>query len=785
LAESVEQPSTNRQKRPPKTAGLASLTDLTTDPLYMSSGLHHPSTPQKSDSPDDYHCRKSPLMPLLLLLLSTLHTADTIPRPDTLKFKLLKTATVTGKKPVIEHQLDRIVLNVDQQLTAAGTNALELLRQLPGVEVGTDGQITLNGRAGITVLIDGKPTYLSAEDLAAQLAGTPSATIQKVEIMTNPSAKYDAAGTGGLINIVRKRNRADGLNGSFTATAGESHYPRYGGSLLLSYKTAGYNLYLNNNYGYSKNLFGREVTANIFNGNNLLTQQVSSSNDVTTNKSDNTVAGIDLFLSKQTTLTLSGNVSARRYTDLTTSAMNIFKGDLAKSGSETCTALNADRPFNYTMGFQLSHKIDTVGQEWSVDADYSKFRYRPGQYNTTNSNDSAGNFEDQSNVYLGQSRTLQIIGVRADYTLPWPGEGKLEAGLKSSYVRTVNNSSYYNQSVGQDIIDSAQSDYNINTENISAAYFNMNREFKRLTIQAGLRAEQTIMKGEQLYVTQPPIGQSYFQLFPSLFAGYKPDAHNSFNIQLGRRIDRADYHELVPFRRPLTPTLYFQGNPYLRPDLTWHGEITWAWKNAVFFTAAYDIDKDYVRTLPYLDKGDSTTTRVPTNIQGAHSWNVEISYNHQITTWWTTNTTAMVYNNSFTGAADSGFRLTSAGIVTLDLVSNNSFIIGKDLSAEIDFERESRRQLVQSAYGAYSIVSFAVKKQLPGKKASLTLSAHNILQSEGHSSTDNYLNLYQYSYARYYTRTVILSFSYRFGGSKATQTKRLSGSTDEQQRAGN
>lgn len=703
---------------------------------------------------------------------------------DTLKPKVLKTATVTRQAPMLQHQLDRIVLNVDHQLTAAGTNILEMIRLLPGVQVTSDGLITLNGHSGVNVLIDGKPTYLSAEDLAALLSGMPSSDVQKVEIMTNPPAKFDAEGTGGIINIVRKRNHADGLNASVTATLGEGNYPRYTGSALVSYKTNHFNLYLNDSYSYTKSLFGRDVTADILDGKSLLTQQVSTSREVTGNRGNNTTGGIDWYLSPKTTLTATGNLGVRQYNDLTTSSMNVFDGQLNKTGNTTFTADNLDAPFNYTTGLQLNHRVDTIGGEWSVDADYSEFRYRPGQYNTTLAYDSAGDFESQSAVFLDEHRVLHIFGARADYVHPWPGKGKFEAGWKSSYVRTVNNSSYYNETGGQRSIDSSQSDYNVNTETINAGYVNVNRQYKKLSFQAGLRAEQTLMNGQQLYTSRLVLRQRYFQLFPTLYIDYKPDGRNSFNIQLGRRIDRADYHELVPFRRPLTPTLYFQGNPYLRPSLTWHGELTWNWRNAVYVTLGYDIDKDYVRTLPYLDANDSTTTRIPTNIEGAHSWDIDLGYNHPLTKWWTTNTSLVIYQNVFTGSAN-GFSLDNAGIVSLDLTTDNSFTIGGGLSGEIDFETETKRQLVQSTFGAYSILSFGLRQQLPGKKATLSLNAHNVLQSEGNSIADHYLNLNQYSYAHIYTRAVTLTFNYRFGSGKPGQIKTRSGSADEQERAGN
>jgi hypothetical protein len=703
---------------------------------------------------------------------------------DTLKPRVLKTATVTRLAPMIQHQLDRIVLNVDHQLTAAGTNALELLRQLPGVQVSPEGLITLNGHPGVNVLIDGKSTYLSAEDLASLLNGMPSSEVQKVEIMTNPGAKFDAEGTGGIINIVRKRNHADGLNANITATLGEGNYPRYTGSALVSYKTPSLNLYVNESYNYTKTLFGRDVTADILDGNNLVTKQVSTSREVTGNRANNTAAGIDVYLSEKTTLNATGNLGVRRYDDLTTSILHVFNGQLNKTGNTTFTGANTDAPVNYTTGLQLNHRVDTVGGEWSANADYSEFHYRPGQFNTTTGYDSAGDFESQSDVFLDQRRTLRIVGARADYVHPWVGNGKFEAGWKSSYVRTVNNSSYYNVTGEQRSIDSSQSDYNVNTEMIHAVYVNVNRQYKKLSLQAGLRAEQTLMKGQQLYTSQLAVRQDYFQLFPTLYAEYKAGAHNGFNLQLGRRIDRADYHELVPFRRPLTPTLFFQGNPYLRPSVTWHGEATWSWRNALSVTVGYDIDKDYVRTLPYLDANDSTTTRIPTNIHGAHSWDVNFGYNHPLTTWWTTNTSVFLYQNSFAGNVN-GFSLDNAGIVSLDFTTNNSFSLSRDLTGEIDFETETRRQLVQSTFGAYSVLGFGLRWQWPGGKAVMSLNAHNVLQSEGNSVADHYLDLNQYSYAHIFTRAVTLTFNYRFGRGKPVQTKTRSGSAGEQERAGN
>ncbi|MBS1500891.1 MAG: TonB-dependent receptor [Bacteroidetes bacterium] len=698
--------------------------------------------------------------------------------------KMLTGVTVKAQTPMIEKQIDKTVVNVDQNIAGAGTNALELLKKLPGVQVTSDGQVTLNGKSGVNVIIDGKTNFLSADDLAALLTNTPSSDISKIEIMTNPSAKYDAAGTGGIINIIRKKNTKSGLNGALTSSAGQGYYGRYNSSLALNYKTDKFNLYLNNSYGYNKGYSKVNVLSNIMNGSALVSEQISTNTGITVNKGYNSLAGLDLYLTQKTTLTLTGSVSARSYYNDLIGPMTTTDSTRNKAGSENYSALNKDKPFNFTTGVQLLHKLDTTGRQWSADVDYSNYRYRPGQYNAAINYGASGSFLSQDNVFIDESRTLRIFGARADYTQPLPGNGKFETGVKSSYVKTINNSTYYNQVGGQNLVDSALSDYNVNSENINAAYVNFNKQYQELSVQAGLRAEQTVIKGQQLF-TSASVDENYFGLFPTLFLSDKLDDQNTLNLQFGRRTDRPDYHEYVPFRRPLSATISFLGNPNLKPDFDWHTELTWAWRNRFFITAAYDIDRNYMRTLYYLDSNKTTITRMPTNIQGAHSWNVDISYNKDLAKWFTTNTTVTIYQNSFNGTAANGFSLDDPGFATVDLVTNNSFHCTDKLSAEADFEYESKRQFVGSVFGAYSTLDLALKQKLFHDQGSITINGINVLNTDSRKTTDHYLNLNQYGSGLIYSRAVIVTFNYRFGRGKLTKTQSKSGSEEEQKRAGN
>ncbi|MBS1531666.1 MAG: TonB-dependent receptor [Bacteroidetes bacterium] len=698
--------------------------------------------------------------------------------------KMLNEVSVKARAPLIEKQIDKTVVNVDQNIANTGTNVLELLKKLPGVQVTSDGQVTLNGKSGVNIIIDGKTNFLSADDLASLLTNTPSSDISKIEIMTNPSSKYDASGTGGIINIIRKKNAKSGLNGALTSSIGQGYYGRYNNSLALNYKTGKYNLYLNNSYGYNKGYSKNNVTSDIMNGNALVSEQVSTNTGVTVNRGYNSLAGLDLYLSQKTTLTFTGSVSDRSYYNNLVAPMTTLDSNRNRAGNENYSALNKDKPVNFTTGVQVLHKLDTAGRQWSADVDYSNYRYRPGQYNTAVNYDASGSFLNQDNAFIDESRTLRIFGARADYTQPLPGNGKLETGIKSSYVKTINNSTYYNQPGGQDLVDSALSDYNVNSENINAAYVNFNRQYNKLSVQAGLRAEQTVMKGQQLFTTAS-VDQNYFGLFPTLFLSDKLNDQNALNFQFGRRTDRPDYHEYVPFRRPLSATISFLGNPNLKPDFNWHTEFTWAWRNTFFITAAYDIDRNYMRTLYYLDSNRTTITRMPTNIQGAHSWNVDISYNKDLFKWFTTNTTVTIYQNSFTGSTAGGFSLDDPGFATIDFVTNNSFHCTDKLSAEADFEYESKRQFVGSIFSAYSTLDIALKQKLFHDQGSITINGINVLNTDSRSATDHYLNLNQYGHGLIYSRAVTLTFNYRFGSGKLTKTQSKSGSEEEQKRAAN
>ena len=703
-------------------------------------------------------------------------------KPDS--SKMLQRVTIKANVPLVVHQLDKTVVNIGQNITTEGMTVWEALRKLPGVQVTPDGQITLNGKPGVNVLIDGKTTYLSAGDLQALLDGMEASGIQRIELMSNPSAKYDAAGTGGIINIIRKKNTKAGLNGSFNAGVTQGYYDSYNGGFTLNYKNDRFNLFVNNTYGYYKRFSAGHLNSAISGTDNQpLTDQVSVNKSTNTACSDRPTLDLDIYLSKRATLTLSGTAGFGSTINGLVSAMDILDSLGSKVNHLAYTSNLKDNPFNYTAGVQLVRQLDTAGRSITINADHSEYRNYPLQTTYSTLDDATGDFISETDNRLVQHRQLDIYAAKADYVQPANHKGNFEAGLKSSYVKAGNDNTVYDLYGGTQVLDPAQSDYSVNTENINAAYVNLTQNWSKISAEAGLRAEQTVTKGTDLQ-TGDAIDLNYLQLFPTLFLNDKVDDQNVLTLRLGRRTDRPDYHELVPFRRPQSATLFFQGNPNLKPQVSWHGELGWNFLHAFTLTLNGDLYNDYIRTFPFLDSNKTTITRRPTNVQKARSWEIDLNYSKKLFSWWQTDNTAAIYRNAFSGQA-AGYSLDNPGIVSLQFNTNNSFKIGPVLSAECDFEYDTKRQYVNSTYGAYSDLDLGLKYTTLGGRGSFTLNGNNILQSEDRYAIDRNAGLYQVSKLHFHTRSVSLNFAYRFGSGSAAKAKIDSGSADEQKRAGN
>lgn len=484
----------------------------------------------------------------------------------------LKEANIVATKPLIEHQVDKTVVNVENTIVNTGSTAIEILKRSPGITVDSDGKISLKGKQGVLVMIDGKPTYLSASDLYTMLKNMRSDELSKIEIITNPSAKYDAAGNSGVINIKLRKKQNHGLNGTVRSSYGQGVYPDFGAGLNLNYRNERFNAFGSYDYGQSF-YFEKNTLLRNFIEDPTINREASvfdqSTFDKARSEENNAKAGIDFFLNSKHTIGILSKFNFNTNDDRTESTTLIKKNDAAVPDSGYTTINSSDGIWN-NYSFNINHRfeIDTTGREVTTDIDYAAYDNRKNfDFVTDYFSDQPGYVPYTEKERNEQPATITIQSAKIDYVQPLGKKMKLEAGLKSSYVITDNDVKYFRIIDEQDIIDIGKTNHFKYKENINAAYTSVQREFGKISAQIGLRAEQTVSKGEQL-TTEKNFKHDYLQLFPSAFIRYKLNDKNQFGLNYSRRIDRPAYQQLNPFKYYLDPRTYQEGNPDLNPQMT-------------------------------------------------------------------------------------------------------------------------------------------------------------------------------------------------------------------------
>lgn len=509
--------------------------------------------------------------------------------------KDLSAVTVVGRKQLIEQKIDRTVVNVDGAVTNVGASALEVLEKSPGITVDKDGNISLKGKQGVMVMIDGKPSYLSGAELVNLLRNMNANQLDQIEIMTNPPAKYDAAGNSGIINIKTKKIKMQGFNGSLTAGFSQGKYSKTNNSINMNYRTGKMNAFLNVSYNKNNGFQGLDILRRYRNidGKSIDAIFEQASFIRTTNENRNLKAGMDFFLTDKTTVgfVASGFIAPEVYNGTNTSYL--------KNGSHVVDSIvfslgnNNDRWKNGSINLNFRHQFDSAGRELTADVDYVTYTSNNNQHYINSSFKPDWTKKNQEELKGILPININIYSAKTDYTHQFKGL-KMDAGLKVSYVNTDNVANYFNLRVGQWMPDYNKTNNFQYTENINAAYININRQIKKWGVQAGLRYENTNYTGKQKGNPQrkdSSFSRSYDSWFPTVYLSYAADKNNQFGLNVGRRIDRPAYQDLNPFLFFLDNYTYQSGNPYLKPQFSNNIELSHTFKGFLTTTVNYSVTK--------------------------------------------------------------------------------------------------------------------------------------------------------------------------------------------------
>lgn len=693
--------------------------------------------------------------------------------------KDLKEINVVADKPFIEQQVDKTVVNIENSIIQNGSSVMEVLEKLPGIMADQNGRISLKGKQGVIILIDGKATALSGQDLANTLKSMPSSSIQKIEIITNPSAKYDAAGNAGIINIIMKKNKREGFNGSVSVGYGQGRYSKYNGSLSLNYKTKACNLFFN--YSYSNRLGFNNLTIDrkFYAGDSTNTIFRTENYILFPSENHSPRIGADFYLSSKTTLSLLGSGGTTQFDPTTVDHTNILDGRENVIRSYDFENASNENWYNYAINAELKHQFDSIGQELVVDLDYANYWNNSDQFFKTTYHNNDGSFLSEDLLLNDQISKLYLYSAKADYSKPLKNQYHFDAGIKSSYVSSDNNTLFYNSIANVVAFDSARSSHFLYSENINAAYLNFKKDYKKFSYQLGLRSEQTIAKGKQV-LNGRTFNRNYLQVFPTAFLDFKLTEKHNINLSLGRRIDRPAYEQMNPYKSLINATTFSEGNPYLLPQLTYNTELTYSYNSVFFASLTYSFTSDNITDVLIQDYETQTTVQTIANLDELHYYALNLTYSKKLTKWWNTNTSILSYYGIYTGSINSNH--VNQGAPSFYLNTGNNFSIMDGLSFELNFQYNYKNIYGITTMNTTYNLSAGIQKSVLKKKGTITVNMSDILWAAYPSGVTEFDNVREDWTAKRDTRVLNVSFSYKFGNGKASRMRRNTGADDEKSR---
>jgi iron complex outermembrane receptor protein len=677
--------------------------------------------------------------------------------------KKLQDVTVTSRKPMIEIKADKTIFNVESSINATGSNALELLQKSPGIQVDNNDNISMKGKTGVKIYVDGKMTQLDTKDLAAYLKSINSNDVEAIEMISNPSAKYDASGNAGIINIRLKKNKKFGTNGSVNAGFVQGVTPKGNASVNLNYRDKNVNLF--SNAGVNRGMYENELNLYRIQKDSLYDQRSTNrSND----KSYNVKAGADLFINSKSTIgvLVTSNFSNNEWSSNSNTKVYYNPTNLYV---KTLQAFNTIPGRRTNMNSNLNYRyVDTSGKEINFDADYGLFRGKGNSYQPNYYLDKNG---AQLYQVVNRNNTpidIDIYTSKVDVELPkW--KGKLGYGAKFSYVKTSNTFEFFNDINGAPVKQLGRSNSFTYKENVNAAYINYQRQFSpKWSLQTGLRAEQTNSEGvlaraDGIVQADNTVKRNYFDLFPSAALTWTVNQKNTLNLTYSRRIDRPTYQDLNPFENKLDELTYEKGNAFLRPQYTDNVELTHTFKYMLNTTIGYSHVKDYATQTT--DTTNNATYVQQKNLATQHIISFSIGSPLPIAKWW--NGYANVWYNYQIFNGKIGEKDVHTEVPMFGAYMQHTYTLGNDYTAELSGWFSG-----PSVWGAtwrtksQGGLDIGFQKQIMQKKASIKLSFTDILHTSPWTATNDFGGLYIKGSGSWESQTVRLNFTYRFGSNQ-------------------
>jgi hypothetical protein len=701
--------------------------------------------------------------------------------------KKLANITIVARKDLYEQKIDRLVINVGAQSINSGGTALEVLQRAPGVMVDNQtSEIALMGKDGVQVYLDGKQTFMTPADVVAMLRAMPSDNIDKIEIITNPSAKYDAAGNSGIINIVRKKNNSFGTNGQITATIGTGRYIKERAGLQLNHRGkkislfGSYNLVAGGDYWDFKKT-GQQSDSSAANPTRLNYSAIQTDLKIE-NTSHNFKLGADAELSGRSSL---GFVYTLLTDERSEDGPAISSFSRTENGplhlrSVTDKTQQTDAS-NHLFNLNYSLQWKKHQAQFTADADYGYFKRDFGNYLSTFTDISTEGPTPLPFGFLNAMPTTIIIkSAKADINWQPKKTVKYEAGVKMTNVSTANYLRIYEGDPGKELYNPALDNEFNYKEDVYAAYFNVSGKLNAKTeYQAGLRFEQTVSNANSVTLSEKQ-KRNYGNLFPSLFLRRNMNDKQSMAFSYSYRLDRPNYQDMNPGRRYIDPYSFVIGSPYLQPQYTHAVEWRYNHNKSFFVSVGVNIILDNMQNVNRFTDGNKFYRRKE-NIGKAQMFTLTSGYTENITKNWQVQLTALMYYNQLQLPFEGVFYKFKnlAGRINI----NSSIRFGKGWAYDMAFWYNTPKRRLLGIHQVESSLDMGIQKTF-SSKWKFKLAAQDMLYTVGPRSLSDEVNFKQFVRIKNDTRMVLLTANYVLGNQKVKAAKnRKTGIDEESKRA--
>jgi outer membrane receptor protein involved in Fe transport len=691
----------------------------------------------------------------------------------------LDAVTITAERPMLEVRPDKTVFNVDGSVNAVGSSALELLRKAPGIVIDNNDNVSMLGRAGVQIYIDGKPSPLTGADLANFLRSMNSTEIDAIELISNPSAKYDAAGNAGIINIKLKKDKSLGANGSLNLGAGQGRATRYNTSINGNFRDKKINLFGN----YSFNDGGNPQKMNLYREQFgfVLDQRGDQDNQW---RSNNFKAGVDYFINPKHTIgvMVNGNVNQSEFNNVSETLISMVGSNSIDSILVAESMADGNRNnFNYNLNYVFNGDNSTV----NFDLDYGMFRNESEAFQPNYYRDPTGEITLSERINQFDTPTdIDIYTAKLDYETDFMN-GKLGLGAKSAIVRTDNTFDFFDVISGTPILNTDRSNQFEYTENVNAAYANYARQFEKFGFSLGLRMEQTNSTGELTSFVQTndeTVKRSYLDFFPSGGFTYTPNQNHNFQFNFSRRINRPSYQDLNPFEQKLDELTFQKGNPFLNPEYAMNVKLTHTFKYRFNTTFSYSHTTDLITRIVDT-QGETSTFITWRNMAEQRNYSLSFSAPIPITKWWSSYTNITGYHviNQGDYGAD---KIVNLSATAMNLYTQHTFTLPKDWKLELSswYNSPSIWEGTFEMESQYSIDA-GVSKSIMNGRANIKLSVSDIFRTTPFSGASQFGPLFMTVNGDWDSRRVSLNLNYRFGNNQVKSSRRRkTGMEDESSR---